>query len=285
MKWYWLNYALLFLLNVPLVSYGESFRGWEYLVDKLREDRVSIQTLRAIYGEKVGSFPDFQFVSFKLKPKEPFDIYLGFRSAKKIAAAREFLNDNYSLLQKAERRYGVPKEIIVAILLVETHFGKNTGKEQILYRLSRLANINSPKNVWQNYLALKREDSAVTLAAVKKRAKYLEDTFYPEVLATFKIASINRFSPLSLIGSSAGAFGWPQFLPTSYLRFGSDGNGDGRVSLFNKSDAIFSIARYFQAHGWRKNLTRTKQEEVIWAYNKSDPYINTVLYIYRALKT
>ena len=85
--------------------------------------------------------------------------------------------------------------------------------------------------------------------------------------------------PLEIRGSGSGAFGIPQFLPRSYLWFGVDGDADGRVSLYDAEDAIPSCANYLQHYGWRPGLSHTAQRNVIWGYNHSDAYIDTVLWL------
>jgi len=74
-----------------------------------------------------------------------------------------------------------------------------------------------------------------------------------------------------------GAVGWPQFLPSSLIDYGADGNGDGLIDLYNPDDAIFSTANYLRGHGWCEARFPTDQEQVIWAYNHSKPYVRTVL--------
>jgi membrane-bound lytic murein transglycosylase B len=97
--------------------------------------------------------------------------------------------------------------------------------------------------------------------------------------AALEIADRGRWDPLALRGSGAGAFGIPQFLPRSYQWFGVDGNDDGQVSLWEPDDAIVSAARYLQHYGWRPGLSRSEQRNVIWGYNRSDAYIDTVLWL------
>jgi membrane-bound lytic murein transglycosylase B len=118
---------------------------------------------------------------------------------------------------------------------------------------------------------------------VRARAAYLERTFYPEVRGLFTIAEQQRLDPLAMQGSGAGAFGYPQFLPTSYLRYGTDGDGDGRVSLFDMNDAAASCARFLKQNGWRPGLTLAEQRRVLWQYNRSDAYIDTILDLNREI--
>src|SRR5262249_25506728 len=82
-----------------------------------------------------------------------------------------------------------------------------------------------------------------------------------------------------LRGSGSGALGIPQFLPRSYLWYGVDGDGDGSISLYDADDAIPSCAKYLQHYGWKPGLSRKEQRNVIWGYNHSDAYIDTVLWL------
>src|SRR6185369_5732010 len=101
----------------------------------------------------------------------------------------------------------------------------------------------------------------------------------PEVMAMFSLSDQTGIDPLDIRGSGSGAFGMPQFLPSSYLRFAVDGNRDGRISLYDPPDATASAANYLARHGWRPGLSYAQQRQVIWTYNHSDPYIDTVLYL------
>jgi len=259
-----------------------NYRGWDYLVERLRRDGVPEAELRAVYGN--ARLPAFDFIPFKIAPKESPDIYHGFLRRSYIEKARHYLEANEETLNQASRAFRVKPEVIVAILLVETQFGKNLGRHMIVERLSRVASVGEPGNLRKNFEKLKREDYGVQWEDVVKRAHYLEQTFYPEVLATFEIARREKISPFVILGSIAGAFGQPQFLPSSYLKFGVDGNGDGVVTLYDRQDAIFSVAKYLASNGWSDYGTIEEQSKVIWSYNRSEPYIDTILRITEALE-
>jgi membrane-bound lytic murein transglycosylase B len=258
---------------------GDStYRGWDYLVRKLKEDGVAEHEVNYVYTNH--KMPRFEFVTFTLAPKEPANIYRGFLSEEKIRKARYFMATNLGSLKAAERTYGVPKEVITAILLVETQFGQITGNNMIINRLSRVANIRDPLNIKANFVRLHEEDPRVTFEQVDARGQYLEKTFYPEVKALFTIARMRGINIFNIKGSFAGAFGLPQFLPSSFLKYGIDGNKNGTLSLFEKKDAIFSVGNYLKNAGnWKPGLTNSEKRNAIWAYNKSDPYIDTVLKI------
>jgi hypothetical protein len=99
------------------------------------------------------------------------------------------------------------------------------------------------------------------------------------VKAVFDLSAQMRVDPLELRGSGSGALGIPQFLPRSYLWYGVDGNGDGSISLYDPDDAIPSCAKYLQHYGWKPGLSRADKRNVVWGYNHSDAYIDTVLWL------
>ena len=126
-------------------------------------------------------------------------------------------------LRQAEKHYGVPPEIILAILGVETIYGQNTGNFEALSTLATLAFDYPPR----------------------------ADLFRRELESLFLLAREQNRNPASYKGSYAGALGWPQFLPSSVLRFAVDFNGDGKIDFDNNGiDAIGSIANYLREHGW-----------------------------------
>jgi membrane-bound lytic murein transglycosylase B len=176
-----------------------------------------------------------------------------------------------------ERSLKVPREVVVAILVIESQLGKNTGDHMVLYRLSRIATVGEPKNVERNFRRLKPEMPSLTLETLEKRAKYLQDVFLPEIPALIEIGKRNKIDPLNVRGSIAGACGMPQFLPSAFLKFGIDGDRNGYVSLFNDIDAIWSTGNYLASYGYRAEMSLEQRRAIIWKYNKSDAYIDTVL--------
>lgn len=267
----------------PLKVKGAAFRGWDFLVQKLRQDGVNESLVRAIYQDK--RMPRFSDIPFSLQPRESHAMYVRFLAAGPLSIARGFLDRHKRLFSESERTFGVSRNIIAAIFLVETQVGAVTGRELVINRLSRLASIAEPNNLLFNYERLKKLDDSVTFERVKDRANYLEETFFPEVKALLEIARRQRIDLLELRGSGAGAFGIPQFLPSSYLRFGVDANRDGLISLFHESDAIWSTANYLSSMGWNDASTLEDKQKVIWKYNHSQAYVDTVLAIADRLKS
>lgn len=142
----------------------------------------------------------------------------------RIANGVDFWNTNRAALARAEKEYGVPAEIIVAIIGVETNYGKNTGSWYVMDALATLAFDYPPRAPFfraelVNYLLLTREQ---------------------------------KHNPLEFKGSYAGAMGYGQFMPSSYRNFAVDFNGDGFTDIWNNTtDAIGSVANYFKQHGWQ----------------------------------
>jgi membrane-bound lytic murein transglycosylase B len=85
-------------------------------------------------------------------------------------------------------------------------------------------------------------------------------------------------------GSYAGALGLAQFMPSNILAYGKDGNGDGRIDLFDHADAIFSIASYLKHYGWKPGIDDKKAYSVVYRYNHSKYYVNTILKIRNLLE-
>lgn len=135
-----------------------------------------------------------------------------------------FWNQYEDALNRAWQVYGVPPEIIVGIIGVETRWGRVMGKTRILDALATLS-FNYPR-----------------------RAEY----FSGELETFLLMARDERDDPLNLKGSFAGAMGYGQFMPSSYKQYAVDFSGDGHINLWDPVDAIGSVANYFKAHGWVK---------------------------------
>lgn len=147
-----------------------------------------------------------------------------FLTEQRISDGLAFWRDNALTLADIERRYGVPAEIIVAIIGVETRYGRHTGKHRVLDALYTLAFFYPKRAAFfqselENYLLLCREEN---------------------------------LDPKVLQGSYAGAMGMPQFMPSSFRNYAADFDRDGRRDIWhNNADVMASIAQYFARHGWQ----------------------------------
>lgn len=131
--------------------------------------------------------------------------------------------------------------------------------------------------IWRTIISFREKDRSLNFEAVKERGRYLETTFLPEIPALIEIGKRNNVPVLKVTGSSAGAFGLPQFLPSAFLRFGVDGDKNGHVSLYSPVDAAWSAANYLAGYGYRADLSLAERRSIIWRYNKSEAYIDAVL--------
>jgi membrane-bound lytic murein transglycosylase B len=262
------------LIN-SLEPQSSQYRGWDYLVQRLIDNGVSKEVAQAIYTDP--RLPQRTFVPFSIKPREPSSIYSGFNHPRHVQIGADFIRRNKSDFARLEQQLLVPREVVAAIIVIESGAGRNTGTHLLIYRLSRLATTNSPDNLRANFLEQRERDPLVTYDDVKRRGGYLERTFLPEIPALLEISRRNQVDIFDMRGSSAGAFGLPQFLPSAFLRFGVDGDRNGIVSLNSECDAIWSAGNYLASFGFRKDIPLQEKRAIIWRYNKSASYIDTVL--------
>ena len=256
-------------------------RGWGWLIERLVADGVARPEVERAFDDP--RIAPFDGLDFGLGGQEPRSLYRKFLRPPSVAAARTCRAHYAHELDAAAAAEGVPASVLAAIMSIESACGRHTGEHLILERLARLAMANEPANLRRNLDRLTLLDDDERAARVRARARELDATFYPEVRAVFALAGRLGVDPVTIRGSGSGAFGTPQFLPTSYLAHGADGDGDGRVDLYDPADASRSCAAYLAGNGWRPGLSPSERRRVLWAYNHSEAYIDTVLALARAI--
>ena len=224
-----------------------------------------------------------ELMTLSLGSRETTDLYAQFLTSESILLAKNFLHKNITILGETEKRFHVDKEIVVAILLVESRFGENIGKRRVFPTLTSIALIDSPENLQNNYQILLGIDPELTYELVDRVAKRRAQWAYQELKCFLQIIRNEKMDPLEVRGSYAGALGMPQFLPSSYKTY-SLNSKSFEEWLSSKEGAILSIANYLKSNGWKKNLSAQKKREVIWSYNHSEPYVETILQIARRIK-
>ncbi len=187
------------------------------------------------------------------------------------------------MLGQAEKRFQVDKEIIVAILLVESRFGENIGRRRVIPTLASMALMDSPDNLQNNVQLLLGVDPELSYELVQGVATRRAQWAYRELKCFLQIIRDEKMDPLEVRGSYAGALGMPQFLPSSYKTY-SLNSKSFEEWLSSKESAIISIANYLKSNGWKKNLSAQKKRQVIWSYNHSEPYVETILQIAQRIK-
>ncbi len=146
-----------------------------------------------------------------------------FLTPKRIAAGVLFANQHKELLDRVEEELGVPKRVLLGILGVETSFGKIQGRYEVINSLYTLTVGYPPRS----------------------------NFFREELINLFYLCREQDFSISSIKGSYAGAMGAPQFIASSYRNYAIDGNGDGKIDLFNSwDDVLMSIGNYLNKNGW-----------------------------------
>jgi membrane-bound lytic murein transglycosylase B len=158
-------------------------------------------------------------------PPKWYEYYPPLLSQARIDAGVAYWNANRAALERAEREYGVPPEVVVAIVGIETFYGRIAGNFRVIDALTTLA-FDYPR-----------------------RADFFKEELRQFLLFTRE----RRIPPLSPKGSFAGAMGLPQFMPTSFRKFAVDFDNDGKVDIWtDNADVIGSVANFLQRHGWER---------------------------------
>lgn len=244
--------VFLFIFFIVNLSYAEENKILEKYNSEIKEIKSILINKHNINSNYIDTV--FQEIKFRKKTldsmsnaverKATWERYKKiFLTQKRIKEGVAYHKKNYKILQEIEKKYGVPSEVIVAFLGVETNYGKGTGRVKVLDSLATLA-LQHPR-----------------------RSKYFKAQLIYFIVLTYQ----NKLDFNNLYGSYAGAMGAPQFMPESYIKLGVDYNKDGKVDLWNnKYDIYASIANYLVKNGWKKN-------EAIYSKIKiKDVYVNDI---------
>ena len=222
---------LLLAVTLPLAAKPrESHPGANDLIRELRQetgaDRATVQRWRALLAQAKKQDSILAAISRPAEKTKPWKDYRPiFMTAKRRDDGIAFYREHRALLDQVAHDTGVPAEIIVAIIGVETSYGRITGSYKVIDALTTLALYYPPR--------------APFFRGELKQLLKLDGRF-PQPVEDLK-------------GSYAGAMGWGQFMPTSFANWAKDGDGDGRIDLWaSKPDIVHSVANYFVAHGWTR---------------------------------
>lgn len=219
----------LFILTISPMSFGETADQpeavQEFIQHMVKEHRfdANILTETLAKAEKIDKILDAMDTQAE---KKAWHIYKKiFLDKQRLKGGVEFWNQNSRWLLQAQTKYGVPAEIIVAIIGVETRYGKRQGGFRVL-------------------------DALYTLAFFyPQRAE-----FFRKELAQFLVLSRDeKLDPLEITGSFAGAIGMPQFMPSSFQQYAVDFDQNNTRDLIGSTaDTIGSVANFLAQHGWKK---------------------------------
>ena len=222
---------LIYFLLIPL-AYSDYFShpGSKEIIDELIETyNFDEEYVNQVFKNASKQQKIIDSISTPAEFTWTWDRYKKlFIEDKRIKNGKKFIQDNLNSLERAEEEFGVPKEIIVSILGIETRYGKIMGNYRVI-------------------------DSLMTLGFdYPRRANFFKD----ELIKFFLLTRENDLNIYEIKGSYAGAMGYGQFISSSYRAYAVDFDGDNNIDLFNSvDDAIGSIANYLKVHGWKKNGT------------------------------
>ncbi len=225
-----------------------------HLTERLKLEGFAVEEIGKILSDsRLEIYP--QIVGRSGKGLDYMSRRFGLLTKSSIERGQRILGEHRDALEEVERSFGVEKEVVVAILRIETDFGRSTGRYPVFNSLLTMALVENRRSAWAE----------------------------KELIEFLRICREQNKDPFSVKGSWAGAFGICQFIPSSYVRFAVDGNGDGVVDLFDFRDAVASIANYLKVHGWESGRIEAMRQ-AIYAYNHCDSYVEAVLAYAKATK-
>lgn len=223
---------LALLVSAPALAQPVSATGFDlrrpeiiaFVNQVASRDGMSKQDLRTLLKAAQPQPKIIELMNRPLEKAVPWWQYREhFLTAERIDDGVQFWNEHRESLERIAARYQVPPEYIVAILGVETKYGRVLGKYRVLDSLATLAFDYPPRRAY----------------------------FAGELEQFLMLAKENNLDPLTLVGSYAGAIGAPQFMPSSYRRYAVDADGDERRDLWSDwDDIIASVGNYLREHGW-----------------------------------
>lgn len=247
------------------------------LVERLTRDGLDREYLQDLFAR-----PEFrlvpQAVAKSLIRKEANLNYAQYLEKYAVDRTIAYLRTHRRSLEGMEQHFGISAPVVVAILSVETSCGRYMGKFPTVNVLATQALSLQPTIYGRIYdLIPAKEKSKLTRERVRERLMEKSVRAYAELKAFLALFKEQDRDPLSVRGSMEGAIGLPQFLPSNINTYGFDGNGDGKIDLFEHEDAIASVASFLKAHKWNEEGTEQEKKQVIRLYNPSEYYADTIL--------
>ncbi len=220
-----LSLALVLLPGSAVADYSSHVLVRQYIEEVAAEHDFPADELTKLFAAASKKQAILDAIARPAEKTWQWHEYRGlFLQPERIEEGVAFWEENRQALQRAQARFGVPPEYIVAIIGVETRYGRIVGRYRVIDALTTLAFDYPPR--W--------------------------DFFRRELTQFLLLAREEGKDPLTPVGSYAGAMGYGQFIPSSYRRYAVDFNGDGVRDIWtDRTDAIGSVANYFAEHGWR----------------------------------
>jgi len=275
---------LVFILpSVCPAAVGKAESNFMSLQKMLIKDGFDRDHIQGIYRQPEVIF-EISSVSRFFAHREASLNYDQFATRRSIKKARKYMRKYKTDLERAEKNYGVSKEVITAIILVETQLGTVVGNRSVLNTLSTFAALSDPQirdMAWEKAT----KPTQRTRADFEKWSQRKSRWAYAELKAFLKYTEKEKIKPTDVKGSIAGAMGISQFMPSNIAPYARDGNNDGRINLYTHADAIASVASYLKNYGWRPGIDQKKAYKVVFRYNHSKYYVNIILKITKQLES
>jgi membrane-bound lytic murein transglycosylase B len=266
--------------------FGESSVG--YLSERLAEKGLEKDAVHGLLGDpRLSIRPEVVIKNlFHSSPKgtkeQPDHMYI---DPKYIHKGKEYIVENAQVFTDLEKRYGISPQVITAILIVESRLNTYPMRYNVFNAYTNLAALLDPdyfREIQEAYTGKypSLKDEAV-VARARKKAQWALNELYSLILLSRDLG----IDPLAIQGSFAGAMGPAQFIPSSFIEYGADGDNDGKRDPFNMADAKASIASYLKRSGWKEDADEEKKRSAIWCYNRSQVYVNTIMMLCEKLSS
>jgi membrane-bound lytic murein transglycosylase B len=278
--------VIMILLLFPVKLWAENELSRKFIEERLVDKGMDKSQVHSMINDsRISTQPDIVILNlFYSTPrgteKQPEIMGIDPKSIKK---GKIFIKENKESLSSLEKRFGTSPQIITAILVVESKLGNYPMRYNVVTAYANLASLLDPDYLGQiqkkyagEYPLLNDED---TIKRAQSKAQWALDELYHLV----RIANELKMDPLSIMGSFAGAIGPAQFIPSTFRTYGVDGDEDGICNPFNMADAKASIGHYLKSSGWSEDASLETKRNVIWQYNHSQVYVNTIMLLYDEL--
>lgn len=228
--------GLAFTVNAHAQNVLDKFADTRVLINEMAEEHgFDRQELTTLFKQVKFQPKIIETITRPAESKPWYEYRPIFLTEARIKGGVKFWAEHSELLQRAEKEYGVPAHIIVAIIGVETFYGRHKGTHKVIEALSTLG------------------------FGYPRRSKF----FRGQIKEFLLMAREEQRDPLNFLGSYAGAMGMPQFIPSSFRHYAIDFDKDGKRDLWNNpADIIGSVANYFHQHRWKLDEPVTVRAEV-----------------------
>ncbi len=283
-----ISIVIILILILPATVFSKENTSKRFIEEKLVEKGLEREHVKKmLYDQRVSIDPGIIMKNLfhsspKGSAKQPEYMEI---DPKYIDKGGAFIRENAETFSAIEKNFGTSAEVITAILIVESRLGTYPENYNVFVAYTNLAVILDPtylEDITKTYgdQYPKLHDKA-TLERARKKANWALNELHQLIVLSDEL---NR-DPLDIIGSFAGALGPGQFIPSSFIEYGQDGDQDGKKDPFNMADSMASIGHYLKRAGWREDASIEKKRKAVWHYNHSDVYVNTIMMLYTKLRT